>query len=109
MLRYSCRLGKGDTLTKIPFKELFVSHDLTYITGTTDSNITVGSTNTVILKNSYETSECNIKWSEHLRQGLCFVDTSLKLKLIIKIASIYSTLIIIMIFVTFNKTIMVNI
>ena len=80
MLRYSCRLGKGDTLTKIPFKELFISHDLTYITGTTDSNITVGSTNTVILKKSYETSECNIKWSEHLRQGLCFVDTTFKVE-----------------------------
>lgn len=80
MLRYSCRINKGDTLSNIPFKELYISPDLSFISGTTDSNLTISGTHKVLLKNSFETSECDVEWSEATRQGLCIINVPFKVK-----------------------------
>lgn len=80
MLRYSCKVSKGDTLCKIPFKELYVSQDLSFISGTTDGNLSISSADKLILRNTFETSECEVEWEDKKRQGLCLINIPFKVK-----------------------------
>ena len=83
MLRYSCKVSKGDTLCKIPFKELYVAQDLSFISGTTDGNLSISSADKLILRNTFETSECEVEWEDKKRQGLCLINIPFKVKEII--------------------------
>jgi len=52
MLKYSYKIQQNNKLKQIPFKELYLAQDLSYITGVTEYDDSEVLSDTVILENS---------------------------------------------------------
>ena len=73
MLKYSYKIQQNNKLKQIPFKELYLAQDLSYITGVTEYDDSEVLSDIVILENSYEKVEVKVEWIEAIRQGIASI------------------------------------
>lgn len=81
MLRIKARPTIGGESVQVKYRDLYVSPDLSYITGVTDNSVSFNEDGTVTLSNSFETDvACEASFSVETRQGYTLNTVTLPLQ-----------------------------